>query len=428
MFEFGTAWLVWITEVPLYYLLMSGVAQRKRSVTANLLIGAGLATIMTGVNILNQNNGIFNAAMTFFAVILYARLCYQISLRRAAFFSGVINLILIIAEFAAIAFASAVLGMNADAYKYSDAFLLISTVFSRAVQIVCAVLIRGVFHRLASRTRLPVHVILFPFVTVISIAMVEYIGIRESFSPASYRILVAASVLMLVTSAIAILTQFHFLEAEKEYQLLKTESVRHQTERDYYAILEEQNNALMIYAHDAKKHLAAIRSLIDDPEVIGYVDRLSNQLHTVTQVSHSGNKLLDVMLSKYSFSCRQKNIHFDYDVKLCNLVQLQDIDLVAILGNLMDNAVTAADVSVGKEIHLSTAHRNSYDILIISNSCDIPPVSQERTLFTSKENAFSHGYGIKSVQRTLAKYGGDFDWEYDEAARIFTATAMIGTK
>lgn len=428
MFDFGTAWLVWITEVPLYYLLMSGVAQRKYSVVANLLIGSGLATIMTGVNILNQNNGIFNAAMTFFAVILYSRLCYKITLRRAVFFSGVINLILVIAEFAAIAFASAILGTNADGYKYSDAFLLISTVFSRAVQFVCAVLIRGIFRQLSNRTRLPVHVILFPFVTVISIAMIEYIGIRESFSAESYRILVTASVFMLVTSAIAILTQFHFLETQEEYQLLKTESVRYQTERDYYAILEEQNNALMIYAHDAKKHLAAIRSLNDNPEVIGYVDCLSDQLHTVTQVGHSGNKLLDVMLSKYSFSCRQKNIHFDYDVKLCNLTQLQDIDLVAILGNLMDNAVTAADVSMGKEIHLSTAHRNSYDILIISNSCDIPPIFQERTLFTSKENVQSHGYGIKSVQRTLAKYGGDFDWEYDESTHIFTATAMIGTQ
>lgn len=258
--------------------------------------------------------------------------------------------------------------------------------------------------------------------------MIEYIGIRESFSAESYRILATASVFMLVTSAIAILTQFHFLETQEEYQLLKTESVRYQTERDYYAILEEQNNALMIYAHDAKKHLAAIRSLNDNPEVTGYVDCLNDQLHTVTQVGHSGNKLLDVMLSKYSFSCRQKNIHFDYDVKLCNLTQLQDIDLVAILGNLMDNAVTAADDSVGKEINLSTAHRNSYDILIISNSCDTPPIFQERTLFTSKENVQSHGYGIKSVQRTLAKYGGDFDWEYDESTHIFTATAMIGTQ
>lgn len=426
MLEFGTAWLVWITEVPIYYLLMSGVAQRKRPNGVCFLIGGLFATILTGINIVNQNNGVFNMALTFLAVISYCRLCYTISVRRAVFCSGAINLILTITEFIAVAFTSTILGMNVDAYNYNDTFLLIGVVFGRAIQIVCAVLIRGILQRLANQNRLPVHFILFPFVTVISIAMVEYIGVKESFSAQSYNILVAASVLMLITSVIAIISQYHFLKAEGEYQQLKTESVRNRTERDYYAILEEQNNALMIYAHDAKKHLAALRSLNDDPEVIGYIDRLSDQLQSYAKSGHSGNKLLDVMLEKYTGICKRKGIAFDFDVRLCNLSQLQDIDLVAVLGNLMDNAVTAAETSAEKVIHLSTARRNSYDILIVSNSCDTPPVSRENTLLTTKENTAFHGYGLKSIRRTLEKYGGDFDWEYDDSAHLFTATAMIG--
>lgn len=65
MLEFGTAWLVWMTEVPLYYLLMSGVAQKKCPAWLNLAIGFGLATIMTVGNILNHNNGIINITTTF---------------------------------------------------------------------------------------------------------------------------------------------------------------------------------------------------------------------------------------------------------------------------------------------------------------------------------------------------------------------------
>lgn len=324
-------------------------------------------------------------------------------------------------------FAASLLGMNANAYQYSKTFLLIGGVFGRSIQVLCAVLIRGVFQRFANRPRLPFHFILFPFVTVIGIAMMQYISVTEALSPQATSILVDASILMLITAVFGILSQFHFQEAEEEYRLLKTESVRHQTERDYYAILEEQNNALMIYAHDAKKHLAAIRSLSTDPKTLGYVDRLSDQLHSVTRSGHSGNRLLDVILEKYVISCRHHGIRFDYDVKLCNLPQLEDIDLVAILGNLMDNAVEAAAQSSAKMIQLSTAKRNSYSVLIITNSCDKAPSFTGGSLLSTKADPVSHGYGIRSVKRTLQKYSGDLDWEYDEAAHQFTATAMIGS-
>lgn len=427
MLEYGSACLIWISEVPIYYLLMSGVAVRKRSIPVNLLIGCLMAAAMAGINILNRNNGIFNVGMTFSAVIAYGLLCYHISLPRAVFFSGVINLVLTITEFISVAFASTLLGLTADAYKYNSTFLIIGAVFGRTIQILCAVLIRDVFHRLSHRKRLPIHVILFPFVTLISIVMVEYIGVVEAVSAKSYRILVFSSILMLITSAVAILSQFHFLEAEEEYQQLKEESIRHRTERDYYAILEEQNSALMIYAHDAKKHLAAIRDLNTDPQITDYVDRLSNQLQSYARIGHSGNKLLDVMLEKYAISCRQKGIRFDYDVRLSNLSQLHDMDLVAILGNLMDNAVTAAENSKEKTIQLSTAQRNSFDILVITNSCDTPPAEKSHILLSTKDDPTRHGFGTKSIRRALEKYNGDFDWEYSEETHRFTATAMIGS-
>lgn len=55
--------------------------------------------------------------------------------------------------------------------------------------------------------------------------------------------------------------------------------------------------------------------------------------------------MLDVMIHKFVVDCSMRNIHFEYDVKLCNLNEVEDIDLVAILGNLIDNAVSAAEES-----------------------------------------------------------------------------------
>ncbi len=88
----------------------------------------------------------------------------------------------------------------------------------------------------------------------------------------------------------------------------------------------------MVCVHDTKKHLAAIKSLEDNPQINSYVEKLTRQLADHSHNCHSGNKLLDVMIHKFSIDCETKGIRFDREIKLCNLKVVEDIDLVAISG------------------------------------------------------------------------------------------------
>lgn len=128
---------------------------------------------------------------------------------------------------------------------------------------------------------------------------------------------------------------------------------------------------------------------------------------------------------KYTVDCDMRGIQFDYDVRVCNLAQLDGIDLAAILGNLMDNAVSAAEQSAGKTISLSTVHRNSYSVIVVSNSCDVPPKQSGNRLLSTKSDSSLHGFGLKSVKKTICKYQGDFEWGYDADKKSFTITVMI---
>ena len=129
----------------------------------------------------------------------------------------------------------------------------------------------------------------------------------------------------------------------------------------------------MVYAHDTKNHLSAIQSLNTDPAIERYIVALLDQLKTYTSNCHSGNMMLDVIINKYVLDCELRNIQFTYYVRSCNLVHVEDIDLVAILGNLMDNALTAAETSVKRFVSLETTIRNGYSVVVISNSCDTAP-------------------------------------------------------
>lgn len=183
----------------------------------------------------------------------------------------------------------------------------------------------------------------------------------------------------------------------------------------------------MLYAHDAKKHLAAIQALNEDPAIGNYVAKLSEQLNDYSKSRSSGNKLLDVMLNKYEIDCKMRGISFEYDVKTCNLSQLEDIDLVAILGNLLDNAVTASEKSAQKYISLSTVYRNRYSVMILVNSCDTPPKQSGNWLISTKSETGFHGFGLKSVAKAIEKYDGDYEWDYDADQQVFTFTVMVSS-
>jgi sensor histidine kinase regulating citrate/malate metabolism len=275
--------------------------------------------------------------------------------------------------------------------------------------------------------KIPYSFYFFPICILTSLVAFWNIGAHERLSNENQMILSAISILLLGATAFLFITYRHNIERDNEYIRVKSEFDRLQTEKAYYDILEHQNQQLMIYAHDAKNHLAAIKSLSSNPEINSYTEKLLNQLGSYTKSCHSGNMILDVIINKYVTECEMCQIKFDYDIKSCNLAKVEDIDLVSVLGNLLDNAVAAAGKSTEKYVSLETTTRNSYDVVVISNSCDFAPEQKGAQLVTTKEDKKLHGFGIKSVKKTLKKYQGDFNWDYDIERQLFITTVMIGS-
>lgn len=293
--------------------------------------------------------------------------------------------------------------------------------------LIALVLVR-VTHPKNNSGKIPIHFLLYPLSVTICQGIFWRICSQPNTSHQVQNLLSIASACLFVSAILLFITYSHQVKKDNEAMQMKSELSRLQTEKSYYEILDQQNQQLMIYVHDAKKHLAAIQALNDDPQIGNYVTALSQQLADYSRNCHSGNKLLDVIIHKYTVDCKMRGIHFEHDVKVCNLSQLDDIDLVAILGNLMDNAVAAAEDSTEKVISLSTVHRNSYSVIILTNSCDYPPKQSGNRLLSTKPDTQAHGFGLKSVKKTIQKYQGDFEWNYDMDTKQFTMTVMVADK
>ncbi|MBR6646973.1 MAG: sensor histidine kinase, partial [Clostridia bacterium] len=171
--------------------------------------------------------------------------------------------------------------------------------------------------------------------------------------------------------------------------------------------------------HDEKNHLATIKSLSDNKETNDYIDRLCGEIKVSSLFGNTENKMLDLVLNKYSYICENDDIRFNVTVKTANLTFIENTDLVTVMSNMLDNAVEAAKVSAEKYIDLSINRTNGFDIITCTNSCDKKPQSIGKMLKTTKTDDGLHGLGVNSIRRIVKKYNGDFEWSYDENSKEF---------
>ena len=422
----GISCSVYFFDMLIIYIFFSRISSKKMSTIKCLMIGLLLFEIGSLGNLFFQNNIWINTILSFGIRIAFGLLCFRFKKITAVCYSAVLVVLNLAMEIIAVLLISALTGSQAMDYNDNFALLLIEVSFCKLLFFITCYIISYIVVPDTGSSKYQFTLLLYPLLSSICLIISWYISTQPDVSAKEQYLLAFSSIVLFASSILLFIIYQHQTETDREYILTKNENERLQTQKSYYDVLEQQNQKLMVYAHDVKKHLGAIQAINTNPEIEDYLAALLNQLTSYAKNCHSGNMMLDVMINKYAMDCERIGLKFDYDVRNCNLHTVEDIDLVAILGNLMDNALCAAQSSVRKAVSIDTTLRNGYSILIISNSCDTPPKAQGRWLASSKEHPTLHGYGLKSVAKAVHSYRGDLSWEYDEQTHTFTVTVMIG--
>ena len=420
--------VTYFMEMLISFSFFSQLGEKKSKNINCIIIGTLLFESGTLVNILLSNIVWLNTIYFLVINILFGIICYEIKFTRILFYSTLLDIFSTALEFSTIFIISTITQTDTTAYLDQINMLVLELVISKMLYfLVCSILARLV-EKEKTNVRFPIGLYVYPVVIVASLLVFWSICANSNINYSQQIELAIISAALFFSVVVLFIIYQHNIEKENELYLLQNEFDKIETDQSYYDILEKQNQELMIYAHDAKKHLSAIRELNDNPVIDDYVTTMSAALKDHSRSCHSGNHLLDVIINKYKTECQIKSINFSFNVKLCNLNFVSNYDLVAILNNLLDNAIEAAVNSNNSFVSLSTNYTNTYAVITISNSCENSPIASDNKLITTKEDKRKHGIGIKSVKKTLKKYDGDLEWEYDEANRIFTITTMLLSK
>ena len=418
---------VYLIEMIISYIFFSSLCKQKMTSKKTITVGCLLFVSGSAVNILLQNNGLVNALFTLMINAAFSLLCFNCTLRKSIFYASILGILNIALEVAVISASSFVIGDDFSAYNSNFLLLVFQAVTIKTLYFLIILVLVNMIRPGNTPNTVPWDFMVFPALAAICQIIFWFICARLDTRYEVQFLLSISSGCLFIATVFLFFAYSHQVKKERQTMQIQSDLERLQVEKSYYQILEQQNQQLKIYAHDAKKHLAAIQALNEDPVIGRYVTKLSEQLSDYSQSCNSGNKLLDVILHKYVIDCKMRGISFEYDVNICNLSQLEDIDLVAILGNLLDNAITASEQSSEKYISLSTVYRNRYSVIIVSNSCDTPPKQSGSHLISTKSGTGLHGFGLKSVANAIKRYDGDYEWDYDAEKNMFTVTIMLSS-
>ncbi len=219
--------------------------------------------------------------------------------------------------------------------------------------------------------------------------------------------------------------------AKQMRSALEQMQLAHQVEQSqlYIALLTQKYHTLQRYQHDYKKHLVYIQQLAEQGEaerISQYISTVYEDLQNGTLQKLTGNQTLDILLSEKLQTAANQSVQIEIDYQ--PNVQLDHIgapDLCILLGNLLDNAITAAEGSAQKQIQCSFRKKNQYySVISVMNSCDQAPIMTDGVPISTKADD-GHGYGVQNVLHCVQKYGGVCEFRYEQTQRQFYATVLL---
>lgn len=216
-------------------------------------------------------------------------------------------------------------------------------------------------------------------------------------------------------------------EVEKELAKLKSEQAE-LLERDYTTL----NNAYAVNAklfHDFHNHIGALRQLLSHEkyaEAVEYLDELQSPVKEMTDAVWTGDETVDYLINSKAAAAAASKIQLQAQVEFPRHTNIRSMDLCAILGNLLDNALEAArqvPFSEQRFIKLTIRRINQMLVIKVENSFSASPVQVKGLLKTTKTESGLHGWGLKSAQTAAEKYDGMIQTTY--TGNTFRAVATL---
>ena len=251
----------------------------------------------------------------------------------------------------------------------------------------------------------------------------------------SNRANIQSAVTAVILLGVNVLVLYIYIKLSDDLQLRRMTSVyeqqldlceRHQQEREL-SILR-----LRDMRHNMKNNLVSILAYAengDNEKIIRFVNEIMEEggIKTST-VTNSGNIVIDSLIGYWYVEAKKVGIDFSVNLNIPMEMPFRGADICLILGNLLENAVEAAQKAEGKKyIRLHMKYdKNNLLLFVENNYKGVLIKTKDKRLKSTKTDAENHGVGLSSVYRIAAKYHGVVTIDDDVANRFLIRVVLYG--
>ncbi len=209
---------------------------------------------------------------------------------------------------------------------------------------------------------------------------------------------------------VAMLHAFHvrLRELDAELEMAHLQSILHM-QYENYRISEQSIDLVNQKYHDLKHQIHLLRAEVSVGEKLEYLDRMEQEIRSYEAQNKTGNRVLDTILTAKSLQCQHAGISLTCVADGQALGFLHPMDISALFGNALDNAIESVkklDDPEKRLIHLSVARQKGFLRIRVEN-CYEGELRLERGMPAStKRDKRYHGFGLKSIRNIASKYGG----------------------
>ncbi|WP_066586394.1 ATP-binding protein [Cellulomonas timonensis] len=161
--------------------------------------------------------------------------------------------------------------------------------------------------------------------------------------------------------------------------------------------------------HDLKHQISVIRAEGDPQKKASFLDDLEASIKDYGAQADTGNGVLDVILTTKAMECAERGIDLTYVADGSMLDFMSAMDVSAVFGNALDNAIDGAMQVPDPErrlIKMALFARDSFVVVTFENYFTGELRVENGDIVTRRPDRDRHGYGLKSIRYTAEKYGG----------------------
>ncbi|MDE5769296.1 MAG: GHKL domain-containing protein [Oscillospiraceae bacterium] len=187
-----------------------------------------------------------------------------------------------------------------------------------------------------------------------------------------------------------------FLEVE-----LTASKAYRQSQEDTRAFRHDMNNNLLM--------ISAMMQKNQYQEAEAYINSISEMLSSFSPKIVTGDSMLDSLFASKLPIMEEKSIKFNISGVIDSNLNWKPIDICAVFANLIDNAIEACDKVTDQNRYIKVKIKKTkfqYIITFCNSVAQLVDCSQfnENSHYSSKPDKSCHGFGMKNIRNTLAKY------------------------